>query len=63
MALIDEVLIEKSAEIERLRRMRLEFATFVDECHTLTGSLWPQNETTGRLKDMLEELKEALDNG
>ena len=42
---------ELEAEVKRLKY-------FVDQCHTLTGSLWPQNETTEELGRAIKELKQ-----
>ena len=30
---------------------------FVDRCKSLTGSLWPQNETTAELAKAIKEIK------
>jgi len=42
-------------EQERLRAQLAEAREFIEFCDSLTGSMWPQNETTDRLAQALRQ--------
>ena len=45
----------------QLASLRKKHQWLIDNCNTLTGSLWPQNETTKALADLVRKAQEVSD--
>lgn len=44
------------SKVVKLQAENAKLQVFVDRCESLTGSLWPQNETTVELADAINKM-------